>query len=159
MTDSIGPGLDAGEAAPDETGMSVEAAATSAYDDHDRAENGIAGGERETMGKLLKTNAYYAGTTVRDGLTSLVATASALRNGSQQEKRQMLGHLIDEHQISPEPTTEAAPQLDATGDADFGQPLQPILDQQQANEAVSGFCGGEPGSERSRHPTGDDFCC
>lgn len=128
----------------DEAGMSVEDAATSAYDDHDRAENGIAEGERAPMGKWLKYNADYVGTTVRDGLESLVGTASALRNGSQQEKRAMLGHLIDEYQVSPEPTTEAAPPYDETGDADFGQPLTPILDQQQANEAVSDFVAQNP---------------
>ncbi len=144
----IGPGLHgAGEAASDADwdspddgkGMSVEDAATSAYDDHDRAENGIAEGEREHMGKWLKYNENYAGTTVRDGLTNLVDTASVLRNGSQAEKRQMLNGIIDDHHILPEPTTEAAPQYDASGDPDMGLPSRPILDPQQANDAVAEF--------------------
>lgn len=138
------PGGYAGEAPPDDSGMSVEDAATSAYDDHDRAENGIAEGEREPMEKWLKYNADYAGTTVRDGLVNLVDTASVLRNGSQAEKRAMLGHVIDEHQISPEPTAEAAPQYVATGDPDMGLPSRPILDPQQANDAVADFVQANP---------------
>ena len=127
-----------------ESGMSVEDAATSAYDDYDRGENGIAEGEREPMGKWLKSNADHVGTTVRDGLVNLVDTATVLRNGSQDQKRQMLGHLIDNHNVRPEPTAEAAPQYDATGDPDMAQPLRPILDQAQANEAVSDFVQANP---------------
>ena len=160
MTDNPNPGgYEGDQGASDDTGMTPTDAAESSYDDWDRGQHGIAEGERQPMGQWLKYNADYVGTTVRDGLESLVGTASALRNGSQQEKRAMLGHLIDEYQVSPEPTAEAAPQLDATGDADFGQPLQPILDQQQANDAVAEFGASQSGSERSRHPTGDDRDC
>ena len=150
MADNIGGGgigehvSTRDERPPDESGMSVEDAATSAYDDHDRAENGISEGERAPLGKWLKYNADYAGTTVRDGLTNLVDTASVLRNGSQAEKRAMLGHVIDEHQISPEPTAEAAPQYGATGDPDMGLPSRPILDPQQANDAVAEFVQANP---------------
>ena len=148
----IGPGLGAGEApsdvdwnsSEDGKGMTVDDALTSAYDDDDRSQNGIAEGERETMGKWLKSNADHVGTTVRDGLVNLVDTATVLRNGSQDQKRQMLGHLIDNHNVRPEPTAEAAPQYDATGDPDMAQPLRPILDQQQANAAVSDFVQSNP---------------
>ena len=105
-----------GEAASDDSGMSVEDAVTSAYDDHDRAENGIAEGERTQFGQHLKTHADAAGTTVIDGVNSLLAPAIALRTGDAETRRNVIGQLIDDYDIRPEPS--AVPAHD-----EFGDPL------------------------------------
>ena len=62
-------------------GMSVSDAATSAFDDADRAHNGIAEGERESVGQYLKYHADAVGTSVISGLNSLIEPAITLRHG------------------------------------------------------------------------------
>lgn len=112
MADNIGGGVGEhvstrDEAPPDESGMSAGDAAASAYDDHDRVHNGIAEGERESFGQYLKGHADHVGVGVTEGVGVLVDTAVVLRNGSQDQKRQMIGHMIDNHDIRPETTAES----------------------------------------------------
>ena len=90
-----------------DVGMSVDDAAASAYDDQDRAHNGIAEGERESVGQYLKFHADAVGTTVINGLNSLIEPTVTLRHGSQQDKRTLLGHLVDQYQIQDVPVVQS----------------------------------------------------
>ena len=90
-------------------GMSVADAASSAYDDAERATDGIAEGERENLGKHLKSHADAVGVTVIDGLNSLLEPAVALHTGDLTAKRKVIGDLIDAHNIHPIPQDEAPP--------------------------------------------------
>ena len=90
-------------------GMSVDDATSSAFDDHQRATDGIAEGERESVGRYLKHHADAVGVSVVDGLTSLIEPAVTLRHGSMQDKRALLGHIVDNYGIQDVPTVQAAP--------------------------------------------------
>ena len=127
-----------------ESGMSVDDAATSAFNDWDEKTHGISEASRTVWGPELKKMADHEGTNVRDGVNALVSSHINKRYGAPEIKRQAILTDIDAYQINAVPTVEAAPQYDATGDADFGQPSQPILDQAQANEAVSDFVQSNP---------------
>ena len=83
----------------DGKGMTPDDAATSAFDDHDRAHHGIAEGEREEIGGFLKGHADAAGTTVRDGLNALISPAVALRHGNMETKRHVVGQIIDDYSV------------------------------------------------------------
>ena len=108
-----GPGEDVSNA----LGMSVEDAASSSYDDHERATDGIAEGERENLDKYLKGHADAVGTTVIDGLNSLLEPAVALHTGDMTAKCKVIGDLIDAHNIHPLPEAEPAPVR-----VEYGQP-------------------------------------
>ena len=142
MVDNINPNPVEAEAPPDESGMSAEDAATSAYDDWDRGQNGIAEGEREPMGKWLKDHADAAGTDVKTGLGALVETAAVLRNGSQEDKRGMLGHLADTYAITPMPSAEAPTQAHD----EFGDPVEqaPFATEAESTEVVRNFIETNP---------------
>ena len=136
--------IQGGENQSDESGLTVEDAVASSFDDWDRGENGIAEGEREGMGKWLKGHADHAGTSVSEGLGALVQTAAVLRNSDQQTKREMLGHLADTYDIRPFPSAEEqAPQVDEFGDP-VGQHPQPALTEDQAAATVSQFVAANP---------------
>ena len=98
-------------------GMSVEDAASSSFDDWDRGQNGIAEGERESLGQHLKSHADAVGVTVIGGLNSLIEPAVALHTGDMTAKRKVIGDLIDAHNIHPVPEAEAAPVA-----VEYGQP-------------------------------------
>ena len=107
MSDETGnafPGLAEDKTSDD--GMSVEDAVASAYDDHDRAHNGIAEGEREHVGRYLKGHADAAGTTVKNGLNTLINTAATLRHGDMETKRQVIGRIVDDYGVQPMPMAE-----------------------------------------------------
>ena len=87
----------------DGKGMTPDDAAASAYDDHDRHHNGIAESEREGFGKFLKQHADAVGTNVIDGVNSLLQPAITLRHGTQEEKRALLGHVVQEYDIRDVP--------------------------------------------------------
>ena len=148
----IGPGLGAGEApsdadwnsSDDGKGMTLDDATESTYNDWDEQQHGISEASRTVWGPELKKMADHEGTNVRDGVNALVSSHINKRYGAPEIKRQAILTDIDAYQINAVPTVEAAPQYDATGDADFGQPSQPILDQAQANEAVSDFVQSNP---------------
>ena len=144
MVDNINPNPVEAEAPPDESGMSAEDAATSAYDDWDRGQNGIAEGEREPMGKWLKDHADAAGTDVQTGLGALVETAAVLRNGDPESKRSMLGLLADTYNVTPMPSAEAPTQAHD----EFGDPVEqhqaPIATEAEAAEVVTDFIGANP---------------
>ena len=65
----------AAEDVSNDDGMSVADAVSSSYDDHERATDGIAEGERENLGKYLKSHFDAVGMTVIDGLDSLIQPA------------------------------------------------------------------------------------
>ena len=109
-------------------GMSVDDATSSAYDDQDRAHNGIAEGERENVGRYLKHHADAVGVSVVDGLTSLIEPAVTLRHGSMHDKRALLGHIVDNYGIQDVPTVQAPP-------VEFGPPATGADGQAPANEA------------------------
>ena len=96
-------------------GMSVDDATSSAFDDHQRATDGKAEGERESVGRYLKHHADAVGVSVVDGLTSLIEPAVTLRHGSMQDKRALLGHIVDNYGIQDVPTVQAPP-------VEFGPP-------------------------------------
>ena len=128
-------------------GMSVEDAATSAFDDADRRENGIAEGERESLGQHLKFHADSAGTTVIGGLNALIEPAVALRHGDLTTKREVIGNLIDQYDVRPVPEAEPAPEA-----VEYGQPAhdgegQPIATEEQALDAVAQFAREHPGAQ------------
>lgn len=120
------------EPASDDSGMTPHDAAASAYDDHDRAHHGIAEGEREEVGGYLKHHADAANVTVRDGLVHLVETNNALMHGDQNQKRAIVGDLIDNNNVRAEPTY---------GEAVAAQPYATI---EQASGAVDNFMAQNP---------------
>ena len=137
----------AAEDVSNDGGMSVEDAATSAFDDADRRENGIAEGERESLGQHLKFHADSAGTTVIGGLNALIEPAVALRHGDLTTKREVIGNLIDEYNVHPVPEAEPAPEA-----VEYGQPAhdgegQPIATEEQALDAVAQFAREHPGAQ------------
>ena len=146
---------DADWSAPEDgKGMTIEDAATSAFDDLDRAANGISEGEREPMGKWLKGHADHIGLSVEDGLKSVIAPAAILHNGSQEQKRELLGTMIDNFQIHPEPSAETAQQYDEFGDAI--QPMQydttpqqgqVIGTEAQAQQVIAEFIRDNPAAQ------------
>ena len=139
-----GGAIQGGEAPSDQSGMTTDDAAESAFDDWDRSEHGIAEGERQGMGGWLKSHADYAGTTVREGLESLVTTAAVLRNGDQGAKREMLGFLVDNYDVRGVPGDDApAPQFDEFG-VPVGQNMQPALTEDQAASTVAQFVAANP---------------
>ena len=145
MAENINPNPVEADAAPDESGMSVADAVESAYNDWDGAEHGISEGERKDVGGYLKFHADHAGTDVKTGLGALVETAAVLRNGSQEDKRGMLGHLADTYNITPMPSAEAPTQ---THD-EFGDPVEqtqqtPLATEAEATVAIDEFIRANP---------------
>ena len=142
MADNPNPGGYEGDQGPsDASGMTPSDATESTYDDWDRGQNGIAEGEREDFGKYLKGHADHVGVGVKEGVGVLVDTAAVLRNGNQDQKRQMLGHLIDNHDVRPEPTAEVAAQYDGASDTGGGQAF---LNEEQAALGIQDFVAQNP---------------
>ena len=134
--------------ATNESGMSIDDALGSAYDDWDRGENGIAEGERENLGKHLKFHADSAGTTVINGLDSLISPAVTLRHGSQDEKRALLGFVVDEYQIQDVPMAQSQP-------VEYGAPAlgadgQEIATDAEAMSEISRFIDANPIAQDER---------
>ena len=98
-----GPGQDVST----DLGPSVEDAVTDNYNSQERAVDGIAEGDRVAIGQHLKYHADAAGVSVVDGLDALIAPAVVLRHGSQQEKRQLLGDVIDDYNVQPVPVVQS----------------------------------------------------
>ena len=136
--------IQGGEAASDSSGMSVEDAASSAYDDWDRGHNGIAEGERENLGQHLKFHADSPGTTVIGGLNALIEPAVALRHGDLTTKREVIGSLIDEYGVHPVPEAEPAPVAPEYGQPALGDEGQTIATEQAALDAVEQFAQANP---------------
>ena len=143
MTDSIGPGLDAGESASDESGMTVEDAATSTYNDWDAKEHGISESDRTEWGPELQKIPTQEGTNVRDGINTLVSSHINKRYGSPDIKRQALGADIDAYQINPLPTAEAAPEAVDHGNA-MAETGQTFETEGQAQAAIQDFVAANP---------------
>ena len=136
--------IQGGESASDASGMSVDDAASSAYDDWDRGTNGIAEGERENLGQHLKFHADSAGTTVIGGLNALIEPAVALRHGDMTAKREVIGSLIDEYGVHPIPEAEAAPVAVEYGQPALGEDGQAVATGDQAIEAIEQFVQANP---------------
>ena len=137
---NIFPGADADVTTAE--GMSVDDAATSAFDDHQRATDGIAEGERESVGKYLKGHADAVGVSVIDGLTSLIEPAVTLRHGSMQDKRALLGHIVDNYGIEDVPTVQS--QAPEYGPPAAGADGQPIITEAEAEATVAQFISENP---------------
>ena len=139
--------IQGGEAPSDESGMSMDDAVSSSFDDHQRATDGISEGERESLGKHLKFHADSAGTTVIGRLNALIEPAVALRHGDLTTKREVIGNLIDQYDVRPVPEAEPAPVA-----PEYGQPAhdgegQPIATEEQALDAVAQFASEHPGAQ------------
>ena len=129
----------------DGKGMTPDDAAETAFNDWDAKAHGIAESARKPVGQWLQGHADAAGTTIETGLQSLVNTAAVLRNGNQPEKREMLGHLIDEYNVRGVPgVEEAAPQFDEFGDPVGQHPQQALTEDQAAASSVSQFVADNP---------------
>ena len=118
----------------DGKGMSVDDAAESAFDDHDRLRNGIAEGERVEMGRHLKGLADSVGLSVRDGLGTVIKPFIDLGSGDIKKQRAVIDGLIDHYSITPVP--EAAPAA-----AEYEQP---IATEAQAEVAIQAFTEANP---------------
>ena len=132
----------AGEDVTTDEGMSIADAATSAFDDADRRENGIAEGERENLGKYLKGHADAVGTTVIAGLNSLIEPAITMRHGTQDQKRALLGHFVDEYEIRDIPAAQSQP-------VEYGPPAagadgQPVVSEAEGMAVVERFISENP---------------
>ena len=136
----------------DGAGMNVDDAVADAYDAWDRGAHGISEGERSDMGQWLKGHADHIGLSVEDGLKSVIGPAAVLHNGSQAQKRELLGSMIDEFQIHPEPSAETAQQFDEFGDPMGGAPMQQgagqvIQTAEQAEPVVQQFIAANPAAQ------------
>ena len=130
------------EAPSGASGMTPDDAAASAYDDWDRSTNGIAEGERENIGQYLKYHADSAGTTVISGLNSLIEPAITMRHGSMEQKRAVLGHLVDEYQIRARPEAQSQP-------IEYGPPAAgaeglPVVSEDEGMAVVQQFISENP---------------
>ena len=134
----------------DGAGMNVEDAVADAYDSWGRDAHGISEAEREPMGKWLQGHANHIGLSVKDGLASVIQPAAVLHNGSQQQKRELLGTMIDEFDIRTIPTAEAA-RYDEFGDPAGGAPMQgsgqTIRSEEQAAPVVQAFVAANPAAQ------------
>ena len=138
----IGPApFEHGEAATDESGMTVDDAVASSYDAWDETEHGISESARTVWGPELKKIADHEGTNVRDGINTLVSTHINKRYGSPEIKRQALGVDIDAYQINPMPTAEPAPQADGLSDPGTGQVIQT---EEQGTAVIQDFMQANP---------------
>ena len=120
----------------------MDDATSSAYDDWDRGQNGIAEGERESIGKYLKYHADSAGTTVINGLNNLIEPAVTLRHGSQHQKRALLGHIVDEYGIQDIPMAQDQPV--AYGPPAVGEAGQPVISEAEGMAVVGDFISQNP---------------
>ena len=146
----------------DGAGMNTEDAVASAYDDWDRGAHGISESERAPMGQWLQGHADHIGLSVEDGLKSVIGPAAVLHNGSQAQKRELLGSMIDEFQIHPEPSAETA-QYDEFGDPVGGAPMQSagqvIQTAEQAAPGRAAVHRGQSSSARWAGAGTDDRGC
>ena len=141
--------IQGGEAASDASGMSVEDAATSAYDDADRRENGIAEGERENLGQYLKGHADSAGVSVIAGLDSLIQPAVALRHGNIETKREVIGRIVDDYGVQPMPLAEPEPLYNDVPTAEPAGAEQPATADEQI-AVISDFIARNPVAQDQR---------
>ena len=139
-----------GEAPSDETGMTTADATADAYDSWDRKAHGISEGERTDIGEWLKGHADHIGLSVEDGLKSVIGPAAVLHNGSLAQKRELLGSMIDQFQIHPEPSAETA-RYDEFGDPAPAAPMQgsgqTIRSEEQAAPVVQAFVAANPAAQ------------
>ena len=126
-----------------DVGMSVDDAATSAFDDADRRENGIAEGERTNIGQYLQYHADAVGTTVISGLNSLIEPAITMRHGTMEQKRALLGHFVDEYGIQDVPAAAQAPPVEYGPPAD-GADGQPVGTEAEGMAVVEQFISENP---------------
>ena len=139
-----------GEDVSNDDGMSIEDAASSSYDDHERATDGIAEGERENLGKYLKSHADVVGITVIGGLDSLIQSAVTLYTGDFTAKREVIANLIDHYDVRPVPEVEPAPVAVPYGDPAHDGAGQIIATEEQALDAVAEFASSHPGAQDER---------
>ena len=131
----IGPHIsERGEAPSDTSGMTVDDAVASSFDDHDRLHNGISEGERVEVGQHLKGLADSVGVSVRDGLDSVIRPFIDLGSGDVKKQRAVIDGLIDHYDVHPVP--EAAPAR--------VEDEQSFATEEQAQNAVQRFTEANP---------------
>ena len=135
--------IQGGEEASDASGMSMDDATSSAYDDWDRATSGIAEGERENLGKHLKYHADSAGTTVIAGLNALIEPAVTLRHGTMDQKRAVLGHIVDNYDVRDVPMAQQATAPEY-GPPATGADGQAIVSAEEGLATVQAFVAANP---------------
>ena len=121
----------------------MDDAVASSYDDHERATDGIAEGERESLGKYLKGHADAVGVTVIDGLNSLIQPAVALQHGDMETKRQVVGHLVDEYAVHDVPMAQQSQALEY-GPPAVGSDGEAVVDEAAAMATVQAFVAANP---------------
>ena len=116
-----------------ELGPSVQDAVEGNYNEQDTRAHGIAEADRIPLGQHLKGYADSVGTDVISGINSMLAPTAILHAGSMEQKRAVIGGLVDNFGIQDIPQArDAAP---------------PILTEEQGNEAVSNFIAQNPGAQ------------
>ena len=122
-------------------GMTPDDAASSAFDDWDTGQHGISEGNRVEIGQHLKYHADSAGVSVVDGLNALIQPAVVLRHGSMQEKRQLLGGVVDDYNVQDVPTVQSqAPEYGPPAAGADGQPVS----EAEAEATVAQFISANP---------------
>ena len=125
-------------------GMTPDDAASSAFDDWDTGQHGIAEGNRVEIGQHLKYHADSAGVSVVDGLDALIEPARILRHGSMQEKRQLVGGVIDDYNVQPVPVVQSeAPEYGPPAAGADGQPVS----EAEAEATVAQFISSNPAAQ------------
>ena len=82
-----------------ENQQDIHDAATSAYDDHDRAANGLAEVDAHIIGRQLKPMADAEGVSVPQGMAALVRQHAVMRYGDPETKRQAWTQSADHYGV------------------------------------------------------------
>lgn len=124
-----------------------------------RAENGMTNREAAALGRKWAPYAERLGTTVAAGADALMGTEYAFRNGSQEEKRKMLGGWVDDYQVQPEPVMapEGAAMYDMDGNLTpagqhMAQQQQQVQHYAGAVNAVQQFAEARTSDGQPMHP-------
>ena len=91
----------------DGKGMAPDDAVASAFDDWDTGQHGISEGDRVEIGQHLKFHADSAGVSVVDGLDALIEPAVILKHGTMEQKRQLVGYVVDNYNVQDVPVVQS----------------------------------------------------
>ena len=95
------------------------------------------------MGQYLKYHADAAGTTVINGLNSLIEPAITLRHGSQDDKRKLLGDIVDNYEVREVPASAQAQPVEY-GPPASGPGGQPVTTEAEGMAIVDRFVSENP---------------
>ena len=120
----------AAEDVSNELGPSVQDAVEGNFNEQDTREHGISEADRVPLGQHLKRYADSVGTDVISGINSMLAPTAILHAGSMEQKRAVIGGLVDNFGIQDVP---------AARDPGAGQ-----LSPEQSQAAVNDFIAQNP---------------